>query len=150
MERKENPKFFQKINNIEINGILWQAYGNVQLLENPFKAPVVIHRSDSESILVAKHRRWKHLSENGGVLVSPFISPAEKEVRKQCEAAQGKVILLSNTPFGEREKPAAHDFEKCASGKLLILAPMTPIPSGRATFLYLNSIAEILAIPKTR
>lgn len=146
LERKQNPHFFKCLNNIEINGSLWQAYGNIQLLGNPFKAPVVIHRSDSESIKTAKHRRWKHLSENGGVLVSPFISPAEKEIRHQCEEAKGKIILLSNKPFGEREKPAAHDFALCSEGRLLILAPMSPLPSDRRTFLFLNSTAETIAL----
>ncbi|MBD5209585.1 MAG: hypothetical protein HDS80_06560 [Bacteroidales bacterium] len=146
LERIQNPLFFQRLNNLEIKGTQWQAYGNLQLLQNPFKGPVVIHRSDSEAILTAKHRRWKHISENGGVLVSPFISPAEKEVRRQCENANGKIILLTNKPFREREKPAAHDFERCSQGRLLILAPQTPLPSGRETFLYLNSIAESIAL----
>lgn len=144
--RRQNPDFFRRINNIKINERLWQAYGNIHLLDNPFKASVIIHRSDSESLKTAKIRRWKHLSENGGVLVSPFISPAEKEIRLQCEMGKGKVILLSNKPLGEREKPAAHDFELCAEGRLLILSPMNSLPSGRETFLYLNSIAESIAL----
>lgn len=118
--RRFNPDYFNRINNIEIGGSLWQAYGNLQLLDNPFKAPVVIHRSDSELVKANKHRRWKHLTENGGVLVSPFISPEEKSVRRQCEQINGKIILVSNAPFGEREKPSAHDFELCAKGRLLI------------------------------
>ena len=146
--RRYNPEYFKKINNIEIGGKLWQAYGNMQLLDNPFKGPVVIHRSDSEALVMAKWGRWRHLAENGGVLVSPFISQHEKMVRGMCEKVDGKVILLVSKPFGEREKPAAHDFELCAKGKLLILAPMTELPSGRETFLYLNSIAETIALPR--
>lgn len=118
MIRKTNPDFFRRINNIRIDGSLWQAFGNLQLLENPFKAPVVIHRSDSESVRMAKNHRWKHISENGGVLISPFISKAEKDVRRECEDVNGKIILLSEKPFGQREKPPAHDFELCAKGHL--------------------------------
>ncbi len=146
--RRFNPDFFRRINNIEIGGSLWQAYGNLQLLDNPFKAPVVIHRSDSDILKANKQRRWKHLAENGGVLVSPFISPEEKSVRRQCEQTNGKIILLSNVPFGEREKPSAHDLELCAQGLLLILSPMTPLPPGRDTFLYLNAFAESISIPQ--
>lgn len=146
LERRQNPDFFKKVNNIEINNSLWQAYGNIQLLQNPFKAPVIIHRADSPQVLATKHRRWMHLSENGGVLVSPFISPTEKEVRRHCEDVNGKIILLSNKPFGNREKPAAHDFELCRQGRLLILAPMTDLPSGRETFLHLNATAESISI----
>lgn len=146
--RRLNPDYFNRINNLEIGGRLWQAYGNLQLLDNPFKAPVVIHRSDSDILRANKERRWKHLAENGGVLVSPFISPEEKSVRRQCEQTGGKIILLSNVPFGDREKPSAHDFELCAKGLLLILSPISPLAPGRATFLYLNSIAESISMPK--
>lgn len=145
--RNLNPEFFRRVNNIRIAGADWQAYGNLQLLENPFKAPVVIHRSDPESMIAAKRRRWKHLAENGGVLVSPFISAAEKEVRRQCEDADGKIILLSNKPLGEREKPSEHNFGLCAKGRMLILAPATALPPGRETFLHLNSAAESIALP---
>lgn len=145
--RFSNPDFFRRVNNIRIKGQLWQAYGNLQLLENPFKAPVVIHRADSEQMRASKLRRWKHLSENGGVLVSPFISKDEKMVRRLCEAMNGKVILLTNTPLKDKEKPASHDFELCAEGRLLILAPISGMPSGRETFVYLNFIAESIAIP---
>ncbi len=144
--RRSNPDFFRQCNNIRIKDRLWQAYGNIQLLENPFKAPVIIHRSDSTNMLDNKMRRWMHLMENGGVLVSPFISKGEKEVRHMCESARGKIILLSNVPFGEREKPAEHDFMLCAEGRLLILAPMIPLPSGRDTFLFLNSTAELISL----
>lgn len=146
--RRVNPDFFRRMNNVDINGSLWQAYGNLQLLGNPFKAPVVIHRADSELVRADKMRRWKHLAQNGGVLVSPFISPSEKNVRLLCEQANGKVIHISNTPLGEREKPGSHSFDLCAQGLLLILAPMSPLPPGRETFLYLNSIAEAIALPK--
>lgn len=150
MVRRMNPDFFRRVNNIVIQDSHWQAYGNLQLLDNPFKAPVVIHRADSESVKSNKIRRWKHLAGNGGVLVSPFISPEEKGIRRLCEEINGKVILLCNEPFKEREKPSAHDFDLCAQGKLLILAPMSALPSGRESFLYLNSIAETIAIPKAK
>ena len=142
--RRANPDYFHKVANISIGNSRWQAYGNLQLLENPFKAPVVIHRADSPGLRQAKQNRWFHIASNGGVLVSPFISPAEKEIRRQAEALGSKIILLTNEPFTERWKPAAHDFDRCVSGRLLILAPEEFIPPGRDTFLYLNSIAETL------
>lgn len=146
--RRQNPDFFRRINNINIKDQQWQAYGNIQLLQNPFRAPVIIHRSDSETLRAANFLRWKHLAENGGVLISPFISPSEKDVRRVCEEANGKIILLSNKPFGEREKPTGHDFQRCTEGRLLILAPVSALPSGRETFLYLNSIAEYISQSK--
>lgn len=146
--RRQNPDFFRRVNNIEINGARWQAYGNMQLLDNPFKAPVIIHRADSETVRLNKNRRWRHLAENGGVLVSPFISPDEKAIRRECEEINGKIIMLTPSPLGEREKPFAHDFELCAKGLLLILAPMQCLSPGRDTFLYLNSFAEYISSPR--
>lgn len=148
--RQQNPDFFRRVNNIEINGTIWQAYGNLHLFDNPFKAPVIIHRADTELLRTHKYRRWKHLSENGGVLISPFISQPGKEIRRRCEEAQGRIILISNKPFGEKEKPAAHEFGQCVNGRLLILAPMTLLPPCRKTFLYLNSIAESIALSHSK
>lgn len=144
LQRHFNPDFFRRINNISINDSLWQAFGNLQLLKNPFKMSVVIHRSDSVQLRAAKLSRWKHLAENGGVLVSPFISQEEKKVRQECEEVNGKIILLTNKPFDDRQKPAAHDFKRSAEGRLLILSPMISLPAGRQTFLYLNSIADYI------
>ncbi|MDE7135216.1 MAG: transposase [Muribaculaceae bacterium] len=144
MIRRENPDYFHRINNFNLNGTLWQAYGNILLLDNPFKASVIIHRADSDEIRAAKYNYWKHLAENGGVLISPFISAAEKAIRRLCEDVNGKLILLTNTPLEDRAKPTSHDFDLCATGRLLILAPMTPLPPERKTFMYLNSIAEAI------
>ena len=48
--RQLNPDFFKRINNLTIREGLWQAYGNIHLLDNPFKRHVVAHRADSEAI----------------------------------------------------------------------------------------------------
>lgn len=142
--RLSTPEFFQRRNNIIFEGREWQAYGNIQILENPFKEQVVIHRADTEEIRNQKRNRWIHTAANGGVLVSPFISKGEKAIREEAESFGGKTILLSNKPFAEREKPALHDFNECAKGKLLILSPMGAMEASRSTFMYLNSIAAAL------
>ena len=95
--RREYPDYFQRANDLNMYGRQWQAYGNLQLLDNPFKEQVVIYRCDSEEIREAHHDRWIHTAANGGVLVSPFISTMEKEIRKEAETVAGKIILLSNT-----------------------------------------------------
>lgn len=143
--RQLNPDFFKRINNLTIREGLWQAYGNIHLLDNPFKRQVVVHRADSEAIKAKNRADYIYYAANGCVLVSPFISPAEKEIRKEAEANGGKIILLSNEPMSERAKPSGHNFELCEQGRLLILAPKEKMQPGRQTFLYLNSIAEYLA-----
>lgn len=88
-------------------------------------------------------------AENGGVLVSPFISPAEKRIRDQALAVGGSLIILRAEGFPERFKPSGYEFELCDSGSLLLLAPW-PYSSRKNTItrsqaLSLNAMAEQIA-----
>lgn len=72
----------------------------------------------------------------------------EKEIRAEAEERDAKIILITNEPFGERYKPAAHDFHQCESGRLLIIAPDKLLPECRSTFLFLNKLSDDLATGK--
>lgn len=145
--RRLYPDYFRRINHIFFyEGMQWQAYGNLQLLDNPFKDAVVCHRADAGTLKEERLiKNWMHLASNGGVLISPFIAQKEKEIREKAEAKNAKIILISNESFGERYKPAAHDFHQCESGSLLIIAPTIGMPDCRKTFLFLNRLAEKIA-----
>lgn len=143
--RREHPEYFRRVNNLTVGGRRVQAYGNILLLRSPFMAQVVVHRRDTEDVRRAMRERWLYTAANGGVLVSPFISPAEKAVRDEAEALGAKIILISNRAMGERYKPAAREFALCEQGRLLILSPEGIDPSlSRAACLEMNSIAEAL------
>ncbi|MDE6464084.1 MAG: hypothetical protein K2L16_05585 [Muribaculaceae bacterium] len=119
--RRMNPDFFRRVN-LEIGGKLCPGYGNPQLLDNPFKEQVVVHRADSASDREHKRQLWLYTAANGGVLVSPFISPAEKAIRAEAEELGGRLILISNETMGERFKPSGHDFGLCEAGRMLIIS----------------------------
>lgn len=143
--RREHPEYFRRVNNLTVGGRRVQAYGNILLLRSPFMAQVVVHRRDTEDVRRVMRERWLYTAANGGVLVSPFISPAEKAVRDEAEALGAKIILISNRAMGERYKPAAREFALCEQGRLLILSPEGIDPSlSRAACLEMNSIAEAL------
>lgn len=145
LARRFYPDYFRRINDVfHYEGIRWQAYGNMHLLQNPFKEAVICHRKDAKNPEVenALRENWLHTASNGGVLVSPFIASKEKEIRRQAEEADGKVILLVNEPFGKIFKPWGHDFELCQKGCLLILAPDRLLPEGRETWVFLNRVAD--------
>lgn len=80
---------------LSIAGNTYRVYGNIQLLEHPFKEQVVVHRADSPEVRKQNRDLWLYTAANGGVLVSPFISPAEKGIRAAAEAAGGRIILIS-------------------------------------------------------
>lgn len=143
--RRANPDYFRRVNRLMLCGMELQAYGNLQLLDNPWKEAVVVHRADTDAKKSADRELWLYTAANGGVLISPFISQAERSIRREAEALYGKTILLTNDAFPDRYKPAAHDFTLCESGRLLILAPAETLAPCRRTFLRLNALAGKLA-----
>lgn len=144
--RQAYPEFFRRVNNLEIDGCLCQAYGNMHLLQNPFKEAVIVHRRDSEETREQHRQQWLYTAANGGVLMSPFISQAEKAIRAEAESVGGKIILITNQTMGERYKPAGHDFELCKSGRLLIISiPSADRALTRVACLTMNSLAETIS-----
>lgn len=146
--RLAHPDFFTRVSRIEIEGMVCQAYGNLQLLDNPFKSQVIVHRADTPEEFSNMKQIWVYTAANGGVLVSPFISKREKEVRNDAEALGGKFILLKEKPFREKEKPSDREFRLCALGKMLIISPEIALDFSRQTCQQLNSLAT--AICKTK
>lgn len=143
--RRQFPDFFRRVNNLKIGDVTVQAYGNLQLLDNPFKELVVVHRADSPEKREQNRAQWLYTAANGGVLVSPFISKAEKAIRSEAETVCGRLIVITNKPFEPKYKPMGRDFENCEAGRLLIISvPGTGQELKRQTCLALNGIAETL------
>lgn len=142
--RRARPEFFRRVNALEIGVKTFQAYGNFQLLDCPFKEQVIVHRTDSSETRQKNREQWLYTAANGGVLVSPFISPAEKEIRKEAEESGGRFILIISEPMGERYKPAGRDFELCEAGRLLIVSANLPGDLSRQTCLTMNTLAQTI------
>ena len=142
--RRAFPEFFRRVNGLKIGERTYQAYGNFQLLECPFREQVVVHRADSPEIRQRKRDMWLYTAANGGVLVSPFISPAEKAIRTEAEEAGGRIILITNQTFEERYKPSGRDFELCEAGRLLIISANMPGDLSRQACLTMNDLAGFI------
>ena len=108
---------------IEIAGISCGVYGNIFLLDNPVKSFVKISRDKSKMPDLAERlQEWEETIRCGGVLVSPFINPAEKEIRdKGIENGNGLIIVVDYR-FSERTKPYKSLFDLCAEGRMLIIS----------------------------
>ncbi|MDE5653560.1 MAG: transposase, partial [Muribaculaceae bacterium] len=124
--RKQYPMFFRRVRNLKFGDYECQAYGNLFLLRNPDKIAVKISRSFSADERARKRDSWLSAVAQGTILVSPFISPAEKEIRSEAESLNAKIILITHEPFPERYKPAAHNFALCEEGRLLIISMAMP------------------------
>lgn len=143
--RRAFPEYFRRVNRVRIAGGEYRAYGNFQLLECPFKEQVVVHRADSEEVRAANRERWLYTAANEGVLVSPFISPAEKAIRAEAEEAGGKFIFITDRQMEERYKPSGRDFELCEAGRMLIVSsPSESENLSRAHCLKMNGLAEMI------
>ncbi len=121
--KRRHPDLFRRYNHLRIGNREFAAYGNIFLLRNCDKQAVIVHRRYSLQERQRLDQQWTQCAENGGALVSPFISPAEKQIRDKALDAGGNLIILRAEGFRERFKPTGAEFELCNSGRLLLLAP---------------------------
>ena len=83
------------------------------------------------------------------VMISPFISPNEKEVLTELIKEHHQVIYISDNGFGEYYKPSDLLFDSVAAGRMLILSPHS-YDAGkrritRSECVLLNNLAEEIA-----
>lgn len=151
--KRLKPGYFRVQKDIEIAGRSYDGVGNVALLMEGTYAPVHVRHTLVEK---AQHGDNQELRDykNGCVLkarqsvvmVSPFISPDEKQVMQVLLREQHPFILLTDNGFRDYYKPADILFDACAAGHLLILSPW-PYDGGkrhisRADCMALNGMAE--------
>ena len=90
-------------------------------------------------------------AEAGAILVNPCISQGEREIARRAFACGAKMIVLRNKGFSALYKPEGSLFDRCAEGRLLMLAPaawpFTPgkKPMTRDDACALNRIAQAIA-----
>lgn len=147
--RIQYPQFFQRTRKLEISGKEYEAYGNLFLFRNPDKEAVKISRKFTPEENQRKRELWLSSAAKGSVLVSPFISPAEKAIRTEAEVLGSPIILITHEAFSDRYKPAARDFDLCTQGRLLIISLGLPAstPLSRDLCQQMNALAQSLAQP---
>lgn len=147
--RQGCPEYFQRKNEITLGGRVYETYGHQFLLHHPFKAQVVVHRADDEATRQRHLAEWRYMAANGNVLVSPFISQAERTVRDEAEQLGARFIHIRHEPLGERFKPTGADFALTAQGRLLIVAPREALCNSRtpsrAACMAMNELAALVA-----
>lgn len=145
--RQQFPRFFQRSRKLRIGDKDYDAYGNLFLFRNPDKEAVKISRKFTPEEVAEKRFSWISAASKGTILVSPFISRAEKEIRVEAESIGGKIILITHEEFGERFKPAAHDFRLCSEGRLLIISLGLPAktPLTREICNEMNALASAIS-----
>lgn len=118
-----NPEFFTQHTGIMINSTPVVTMGNIFLLDYPCKVNVKCSRRLSEAEIKAECSRFLSLASRGAVLVSPCISPGEKEVMGCAFEAGWPIIVLIENGFAPKQKPSGRQFDACSQGRLLLIAP---------------------------
>ncbi len=147
------PGFFRVQKGIEIGGRSFDGVGNVALLHAEHYDVVHVR---SVWVKAAEHGDSQPLRDymngcvlkarKGVVMVSPFISPQEKQVMQVLINEHHPFILLADNGFRDYYKPSDALFEACAAGRVLILSPW-PYDAGkrhisRADCVNLNNMAK--------
>ena len=147
------PGFFRVQRGVEIGGRSYDAVGNIALLQAEHFAPVHVRRTMVE---VAEHGDTQPLRDyingcvlaarRGTVMVSPFISPKEKDIMSVLLRENLSFIYLADNGFGEYYKPQDSIFDACAAGRVLILSHWQHDPAKRhitrTDCIVLNTMAE--------
>lgn len=154
--KRQKPGFFCVQRDIVIGGRSYDGVGNTMLLMAEKMAVVHVRsalvkaaeRGDAEAL-----RNYKNscvlAARKGAVMVSPFISPHEKQVMQVLLDEQWPFICLTDNGFRDYYKPSDALFDACAAGRVLILSPWQYDAAkrhiSRADCVALNNMAEEIA-----
>lgn len=154
--KRQKPGFFCVQRNIVIGARSYDGVGNTMLLMAEKMAVVHVRsvlvkaaeRGDVEPL-----RNYKNscvlAARKGAVMVSPFISPHEKQVMQVLLDEQWPFICLTDNGFRDYYKPSDALFDACAAGRVLILSPWQYDAGkrhiSRADCQALNNMAEEIA-----
>ena len=151
--KRLKPGYFRVQKDIEIGGRKYDGVGNVALLLAEHYEPVHVRSvmvKEAEQGHAESLRNYMNgcvlAARKGVVMVSPFISPQEKQVMQVLLQEQRPFVLLVDNGFRDYYKPADDLFDACADGRLLILSPW-PYDGGkrhisRSECVALNAMAE--------
>lgn len=105
-------------------GYPYTAVGNTFLVKYPERLQVRCHRNLTEEQIQAEVEMYLKEARRGAVLVSPFISPAEKAVYESAYKERLRMIHIVNRGLdGKFIFPSGRDLTGCTDGFMLVLAP---------------------------
>lgn len=117
------PDFFRQLRRIPFGTGAFTGIGNSFLLTRPQFYQVQASRHVTDGELAASRQELLQAIAEQAVVVSPCISPAERELARCAFDHQAPLIVLQNKGFAKLYKPPGEYFDACAAGRLLMLAP---------------------------
>ena len=150
------PGFFHVQRGIAIAGRTYAGVGNVAILQGEHYATVHVHHEWVDAAAQGQPQALRDYmngcvlaARHGVVMVSPFISPKEKDVLNVLLAEQHPIIVLADNGFRDYYKPSSNLFDGVAAGRIMILSPWEYDAGkrhiSRADCVMLNTMAEEIA-----
>ena len=147
--KRQHPEYFTQLGTITAAGTAMAAMGNPALLAAPKKLQVQCSRHLYPWEIEQQKETFLAAGREGAVIVSPCISPGERQIATACMAAGVPLIVLLLKGFPPFFKPQPRYLEACAAGRLLLLSPY-PHQNERLTdmrrrCLHLNDLAAAIS-----
>ena len=150
------PGFFRVQEGITIAGRTYAGVGNILLLQAAHFATVHVRHDLVDEAAQGRPQALRNYmngcvlaARQGTVMVSPFISPKEKEVKAVLLAERHPFIVLADNGFRDYYKPPSDIFDAVADGRVLVLSPWEYDAGkrhiSRADCVALNAMAEEIA-----
>ena len=119
------------------------------LLSAERKLPLVCHRSDAP-FFERQRDAVLRAAREGAVIVSAFISPKEREIRRLLLMEQLPVIEVYDNGLADRYKPSGKNFYACAENRLVQISPWNyeycrNLTVNREVCLLMNELARVVA-----
>lgn len=151
--KRLKPGFFRVQRDMPVAGRSYDGVGNATLLMAERFEPVHVRNWMVKAAQRGQKEKLRDYmngcvlkARQGVVMVSPFISPEEKQVMQVLLREEHPFIVLADNGFRDYYKPIDCLFDGCAAGRVLILSPW-PYDSGkrhisREECVALNAMAE--------
>ena len=143
--KQAHPQYFKPLGKLTIAGLDMEVMGNTALLDNTVKLQVQCSRHLYPNEIEERKQHFLNAAHQGAVIVSPCISPGEKQIATAILEAKLPLIVLLLKGFPPFFKPQPHYIMACAEGRLLMLSPYPwqneKIANMRQRCLQLNAIA---------
>ena len=121
--KRARPEWLHPFFGLRVGTTVYNGVGNRALLQAPRRIAVKVSRRLNAQEIAVVTQRYLAEAQQGAVLVSPAISPGEKQVMRTVFDAGYPTIVLLENGFTPMSKPHGEQFYACANGRLLMLCP---------------------------
>ena len=128
--KRMKPGYFRVQQGITIGDRTYDGVGNTTLLMGEQYDTVHVRSKMVKAAELGNNKELRDYmngcvlkARQGVIMVSPFISPQEKQVMQVLLREQRPFIVLADNGFRDFYKPIDSLFDACAAGRVLILSP---------------------------